>query len=511
MVLLVCSKHWISQCFKRGGPNKIITQSHVLRCRGFQCENGTPLSNPSSSTLKRVSRNNSFTEMVFKDAHRQGCTPRGSSDNSEKGSLDFSRVLCSNSRRRILKSCFAEDLEGGRVLRRALRTGSKMGLRRHLQDRGGKSTRKNPPNIKSSSEQVFLNNVRWVFDLCHMEEGKSSRKLLEKARVNEVFFLVFQDFGVGFPVSNLEGRNMLFRRVPLRVSCEDVKQPPITTAESLSTDLCLDRSRAPLHGGQRNGGHATFVWQQRAQTRATQMSRMPSLKPVCLLCQKQGLRTLFPLTAFKNAPNPKFVQNLSRRLFFGVPIRGTQICQKFVENLRNDNFRTNFQIFDKFLTNLGPPDWNPEKQLSGQILDKFGVRGVFECCKGKKGSQSKAHCVIDASFACHREKTYPPFRPPHSKVPEEVSNGISYAREPHVATCTKTAFPRTCITLILRILTTIGNKIITYGLFRFGELYSVIVTGTLQHNILGGINYCNVMIAAVLPWKPRIFQLQLQL
>ena len=97
-----------------------------------------------------------------------------------------------------------------------------------------------------------------------------------------------------------------------------------------------------------------------------------------------NLRTLFPLTAFKNAPNPKFVQNLSRRLLFGVPIRGTQFCQKFVENLKNDNFRTNFQIFVKFLTNLGPPDWNPEQQSSGQILDKFGVRGVFECCKGKR-------------------------------------------------------------------------------------------------------------------------------
>ena len=47
---------------------------------------------------------------------------------------------------------------------------------------------------------------------------------------------------------------------------------------------------------------------------------------------------------------------------------------KFVKKLsKNDNFRTNFQIFDKFLTNLGPPDWNPEKQSSGQILDKFGV------------------------------------------------------------------------------------------------------------------------------------------
>ena len=36
------------------------------------------------------------------------------------------------------------------------------------------------------------------------------------------------------------------------------------------------------------------------------------------------------------------------------------------------------QNFDKFLANVSPPDWNPQKQSPGQILDKFGVRGVFE-------------------------------------------------------------------------------------------------------------------------------------
>ena len=44
-----------------------------------------------------------------------------------------------------------------------------------------------------------------------------------------------------------------------------------------------------------------------------------------------GLRAFLPYS-IQNRPKPKFVQNLSRRLFFGVPIRGTQICQKFVEN-----------------------------------------------------------------------------------------------------------------------------------------------------------------------------------
>ena len=46
--------------------------------------------------------------------------------------------------------------------------------------------------------------------------------------------------------------------------------------------------RALLNGGERNRGYAAFVWQERAQTRATQMTNMPPLKPLCLLCQNQS-------------------------------------------------------------------------------------------------------------------------------------------------------------------------------------------------------------------------------
>ena len=56
---------------------------------------------------------------------------------------------------------------------------------------------------------------------------------------------------------------------------------------------------------------------------------------------------------------------------------------------------------------------------------------------------------------------------------------------------------------------TIADKISTYRLFiweRFGQL----LQETLQHNILEGMNYCNVLIAADLPWKERIFRFQLQ-
>ena len=47
-----------------------------------------------------------------------------------------------------------------------------------------------------------------------------------------------------------------------------------------------------------------------------------------------------------------------------------KICQSLSENYRFSNFH-------KFLTNFSPPEWNPQKQSLGQILDKFGVRGVF--------------------------------------------------------------------------------------------------------------------------------------
>ena len=78
-------------------------------------------------------------------------------------------------------------------------------------------------------------------------------------------------------------------------------------------------------------------------------------------------------------PEPQICPKLSQRLFSWVPVRGSQIwkkCQSLSEIYSFSNFDTFFQIFEA-------PDWNPQKQTLGQILDKFGVRGVFECCKGK--------------------------------------------------------------------------------------------------------------------------------
>ena len=78
-----------------------------------------------------------------------------------------------------------------------------------------------------------------------------------------------------------------------------------------------------------------------------------------------ALRNLFPLQLSKAPRTPNFVQCLSQRLFLVVPVRGSKICET---------------IFGQILT-------NPPKQSSGHIVDKFGVRGVFESCKGKKVSQ----------------------------------------------------------------------------------------------------------------------------
>ena len=93
--------------------------------------------------------------------------------------------------------------------------------------------------------------------------------------------------------------------------------------------------------------------------------------------------------SIQKRPEPQICPKFVPTIVFRGSNQGDQnlskICRKFVENLKICLEIVVFQIFDKFLTNFGPPDWNPEKQSLGQILDKFGIRGVFECCKGKKG------------------------------------------------------------------------------------------------------------------------------
>ena len=48
---------------------------------------------------------------------------------------------------------------------------------------------------------------------------------------------------------------------------------------------------------------------------------------------------------------------------------------------------------------------------------------------------------------------------------------------------------------------TIGDNIITYLFFGGGDYFRKFSAGTLHHDIVGGITYCNVMIGAVFPRK----------
>ena len=88
--------------------------------------------------------------------------------------------------------------------------------------------------------------------------------------------------------------------------------------------------------------------------------------------------------SIQKRPEPQICPKFVPVIVFGGSNQGDWNLAKICQNLKNGNFRTNF---GNFLTNFSPPDWNRQKQSPGQIWDKFGVRGFFECCKGKKGSQ----------------------------------------------------------------------------------------------------------------------------
>ena len=90
------------------------------------------------------------------------------------------------------------------------------------------------------------------------------------------------------------------------------------------------------------------------------------------------MRTLFPLTAFKNARNPKFVPAICPSNCFGGfqsgGLKFGEICRNLSENYR-------FSNFDKFFQISVPLTGTPQNNC----WDKFGVSGVFEGCKGGKG------------------------------------------------------------------------------------------------------------------------------
>ena len=103
----------------------------------------------------------------------------------------------------------------------------------------------------------------------------------------------------------------------------------------------------------------------------------PPLAPRPLLAKP------FSPYSIQKRPEPQICQKFVAAIVVGGSSQGVKNLKKlskFVWKLR-------FFKFWQFFSNFWPPDWNPQKQSLGQILDKFGVRGVFECCKGKKVSQ----------------------------------------------------------------------------------------------------------------------------
>ena len=91
-----------------------------------------------------------------------------------------------------------------------------------------------------------------------------------------------------------------------------------------------------------------------------------------------------PLQRSKTPETPNLSKICPSDCFWGFQSGGLKIG-KICQNFEKKKKKT--VIFGQIL-NFSPPDWNPQKQSLGQILDKFGVSGVFERCKGGKGSQA---------------------------------------------------------------------------------------------------------------------------
>ena len=93
------------------------------------------------------------------------------------------------------------------------------------------------------------------------------------------------------------------------------------------------------------------------------------------------LRNLFPLTAFKNAPNPKFVQYLSRRLFLGVLVGGGKNLKKIVKICKTVIFRQIRTIFFKFLAPRLEP---PKNNRRDKFWTNLGFGAFLNAVRGKR-------------------------------------------------------------------------------------------------------------------------------
>ena len=103
------------------------------------------------------------------------------------------------------------------------------------------------------------------------------------------------------------------------------------------------------------------------------------------------LRTLFPLTAFKNARNPEFVQICPSDCFWGFQSGGLKFG-KICQNLKNGNFRTNF---DNFFQISVPLTGTPKNNRWDKFWTNLGFRAFLNAVRGKRvrntHTQEKKH------------------------------------------------------------------------------------------------------------------------
>ena len=79
-------------------------------------------------------------------------------------------------------------------------------------------------------------------------------------------------------------------------------------------------------------------------------------------------------------PEPQMCPKFVPAIVFGGSSPGEWNLSKICQNLKSDNLDKFWQIFDLFQS----PRLDPQKQSLGQILDKFGVRGVLNAVRRER-------------------------------------------------------------------------------------------------------------------------------
>ena len=104
---------------------------------------------------------------------------------------------------------------------------------------------------------------------------------------------------------------------------------------------------------------------------------------------------VFPLTAFKKRPEtqicPKFIPTI---VFWGSIRRDPNLSKSLPKNWKTTISGQIFKFSANFWQIQVSPCLEPRKTIVGTIFGQIWGSGVFECCKGKKGSQFQGAITI---------------------------------------------------------------------------------------------------------------------